>query len=37
MFLTMVDSTAIAVFLIVLEFIEIATLDKIMKTVNTQG
>jgi hypothetical protein len=36
-FFTMVDSLVIAIFLIILEFIEIATLDKIMKTVNTSG
>lgn len=33
----MVDSLVIAVFLICLEFAEIATLDRIMKTVNTSG
>jgi hypothetical protein len=34
---TQIDSLAIAVLLIVLEFVEIATLDRIMKTVNTTG
>jgi len=32
-----IDSLAIAILLIVLEFIEIATLDKIMKTMNVSG
>ena len=35
--ISMVDSLIIAVALIVLEFVEIATLDRIMKTVNTTG
>jgi len=37
MFLTMLDSVAIAVILILLEFYEITVLDKIMKTVNSAG
>jgi hypothetical protein len=32
-----IDTLAISVFLIVLEFVEIARLDKIMKTANTRG
>ena len=35
--LTIMDTLAISVFLIVLEFVEIAKLDTIMKTANTQG
>ena len=35
--LTMIDTLAISVFLIVLEFYEIARLDTIMKTANTTG
>jgi hypothetical protein len=34
---TQIDSLAICVFLIVLEFVELATLDRIMKTVNVTG
>lgn len=33
----MIDTLAICIFLIVLEFIELAQLDKIMKTANTRG
>jgi hypothetical protein len=33
----MIDSLAIAIFLVVAGFIEVARLDKIMKTVNTSG
>ena len=35
--LTCMDTLAISLFLIVLEFVEIARLDKIMKTANTRG
>ena len=35
--LTIMDTLALSVFLIVLEFVEIARLDKIMKTLNTSG
>ena len=35
--LTCIDTLAISLFLIVLEFVEIARLDKIMKTANTRG
>jgi len=34
---TVVDTLAISVFLIIIEFVEIARLDKIMKTANTRG
>ena len=33
----MIDSLAIAIFLVVAGFIEVARLDKIMKTMNTSG
>lgn len=35
--LTVIDTMIIAIFLIILEFIELARLDKIMKTANTRG
>ena len=35
--LTCIDTLAISLFLIVIEFVEIARLDKIMKTANTRG
>jgi hypothetical protein len=35
--LTCLDTLAISLFLIVIEFVEIARLDKIMKTANTRG
>lgn len=35
--LTIFDTLAISIFLIVIEFVEIARLDKIMKTANTKG
>lgn len=37
LFYTMVDSLAIAIFMVVAGFVEVARLDKIMKTMNTKG